>query len=114
MRELFANSCFHIDAGQAVSGVAGEARKLRVASGRVWLTVEGEAGDYWLGAGDSFTVPAGRLVVIEADKAASRIDVGGARRTSAAAGLAAQLGRLAQRLVAGKSNATGPVPCGSR
>ncbi|MFM9438160.1 hypothetical protein ACFDR9_005263 [Janthinobacterium sp. CG_23.3] len=114
MRELFANSCFHIAAGQAVSGVAGQAQSLRIASGRVWLTVEGELGDYWLSAGDNFAVPAGRLVVIEADKVASRVDFSGARRPSIAAGLGAQLNRLAQRLSVSKTGAMGYAPCGSR
>lgn len=119
MTKLFANGCFGIDAGQAVSGTAAQARSLRIASGRVWITIEGEQDDYWLGAGDSLTIPAKRLVVIEADKMASRIDFGAARQPAGAVGavgvvrLGAQLGRLAQRLMAGKSNPAKHAPCGS-
>lgn len=107
MRELFANS-LNLQAGRAVSGVARKARKLRIASGRVWITVEGELNDYWLDAGATFCVPAGRLVVIEADKLDSRVDF--LSRPSAAAGVGAQLGRMAQRLLAGKRRA---APCAS-
>ncbi|WP_317205314.1 DUF2917 domain-containing protein [Janthinobacterium sp.] len=110
MRELFANS-LNLQAGQAVSGVARKTRSLRIASGRVWITVEGELSDYWLDAGATFCVPAGRLVVIEADKLDSRVDF--LSRPSAAAGLAAQLGRLTQGLLAGKRHAANAAPCSS-
>ncbi|MDC8760240.1 DUF2917 domain-containing protein [Janthinobacterium fluminis] len=110
MRELFANS-LNLEAGQVVSGVARQKRNLRIASGRVWITVEGELCDYWLGAGDTFTVPTGRLLVIEADHQASRVDFISSRKPSAAGGLLTQLSQLAQRLLASKP---GAAPCASR
>lgn len=116
MRELFAKGCVSIDPGQAVSRIADQSRSLRIVSGRVWITIEGELDDYWLGAGDSLTIPAKRLVVIEADKMASRIDFALPRHPADAidaVGLGAQLGQLAQRLMAGNSNPAKHAPCGS-
>jgi hypothetical protein len=75
MRGLFTNSSLNIQAGQAVSGIAANPHTLRINSGRVWITVEGIRQDYWLRAGDTFTVVPGRLIVIEADKIASRVDI---------------------------------------
>ena len=75
MRGLFTNESLTVDAGQAVSGIAGRAQILQVISGRIWLTQEGVPHDYWLYAGESFEVMPGRLVVIEADGDASRIDL---------------------------------------
>ncbi|MET3133518.1 hypothetical protein AAKU55_003808 [Oxalobacteraceae bacterium GrIS 1.11] len=96
MRNLFANRCFNLDAGQAVSGIARESRTVRVVSGRVWLTVEGQQDDFWLSAGDSVAVAPGRLVVIEADRTASRIDLAPARQ-GAGTGFGAQWQHLTQR-----------------
>jgi hypothetical protein len=39
----------------------------------VWLTIAGEDEDFWLSAGESVTVPAHRLVVIEADQQNSSV-----------------------------------------
>ena len=110
MRNLFANRCFEIQAGHAVSGTAAQARTLRVASGRVWVTVEGERDDFWLRAGDSVSVAPGRLVVIEADQGASRIDF--LPLPCATFGLGARLRNLTGRLVDGAAKPAG-APCGS-
>lgn len=71
MRGLFTNNTLSVPAGQAVSGVADGAQTLRVLRGRVWLTVEGIAHDYFLHAGDTFTAIPGRMIVVEADQDAS-------------------------------------------
>jgi hypothetical protein len=71
MRGLFTNNTLTIPAGQAVSGTAKRAETLRIQRGRVWITVEGISHDYFLHAGDSFTVVPGRLTVLEADDEAS-------------------------------------------
>lgn len=113
MRTLFANSSLSLQAGQAVSGVASQSQCLRIASGRVWVTVEGDLGDYWLSAGDSFAMPAGRLIVIEADAVASKVDLSGARRPSTAPALGAQLSQLVQRLLPAKTRANPHAPCAS-
>lgn len=71
----FAKESYTIPAGAAVSGKVNRSHAIHVASGRVWLTVEGWSADHWLNAGDTFTLPADRLVVIEADKQASLIEI---------------------------------------
>ncbi len=75
MRSLFTKQSLTIQPGQVVSGIAGQVRTLRVLQGRVWITVEGISHDYWLAAGDTFTTIPGRLTVIEADRAESRIEL---------------------------------------
>lgn len=68
MRGLFTNNTMSLACGQAVSGIASRAQTLRILRGRVWITVEGIAHDYFLHAGDTFTAIPGRLVVLEADR----------------------------------------------
>jgi quercetin dioxygenase-like cupin family protein len=75
MRKLFTKSSLCIAAGATVSGISTEPETLHVTSGRVWVTVEGQLDDYWLQAGESITVDADRLIVIEADKADSRVNL---------------------------------------
>ncbi len=66
MRILFTNSTLHIKDGMTVSGVSNRRETLNVVRGRMWVTVEGSTDDYWLGAGDTFSVEPDKLVVIEA------------------------------------------------
>jgi Protein of unknown function (DUF2917) len=73
MRVKFTDESYTITAKTALSGKVSQPRNLQIESGRVWLTVEGEPDDHWLGAGDVFSLPAHRLIVIEADQQASRI-----------------------------------------
>jgi hypothetical protein len=68
MRGLFTNQTLSLAAGQVLSGTAARAEVLRIKSGRVWITVEGTAHDYFLHAGDTFTAMPGRLTVVEADE----------------------------------------------
>ncbi|MGE5650994.1 MAG: DUF2917 domain-containing protein [Bacillota bacterium] len=75
MRSLFTKQSLTVLPGQVVSGIAGRVQTLRLRQGRLWITVEGIPHDYWLSAGDTFTTLPGRLTVVEADSAASRIDV---------------------------------------
>jgi quercetin dioxygenase-like cupin family protein len=79
MRKQFTNSSLCIDAGTTVSGTSNQAEMLIVTSGKVWITVEGSKDDYWLQVGESITVEAGRLIVIEADKQDSRVSLPYAR-----------------------------------
>lgn len=103
MRGLFTKKSLTIEAGQAVSGVSKHAHTLRIASGRVWITVEGISHDYWLTTGDTLTVIPGRLVVIEADRTASRIDIPPPKYQAVLIGLGARLGNAMQRLMSSKT-----------
>jgi hypothetical protein len=108
MRELFTSRSLTIPSGHAVSGTAKEAQTLRVKSGRVWITVEGVSHDYWLFAGDTFTLTPGVLTVIEADGAAGSVELEGAGRAPALLSLGAQLRHLAlvgQRFVRNRNAA---------
>lgn len=96
MRGLFTNTAMNIDAGQAVSGIAARAQTLRILRGRVWITVEGIAHDYFLHAGDSFTAIPGRLVVLEADRDAG-IELVRPVKQQALRGLISSLAALALR-----------------
>lgn len=85
MSNKFANPSYTIAAGRTVSGKLEQARTIQVSGGRVWLTVEGDRNDYFLEAGQTFTLPAGRLLVMEADRHASLIEtVGNAAPVTAA------------------------------
>jgi hypothetical protein len=75
MKILFTNASHIVSAGQVIAGIAQQAQTLRIACGRVWLTVEGTLQDYWLSAGESVVVEPGRLVVIEADRMQSCIEI---------------------------------------
>lgn len=97
MRGLFTKQWLAIEAGRAVSGIAGRAQTLRIRHGRVWLTVEGAGHDYWLSAGDSFAVAPGRLVVVEADRDGSCVEVTPGHHRS----MMAHLRALARRFSAG-------------
>ena len=120
MRGLFTNNSVNIQAGQAVSGIADHAHTLRINAGRVWLTVEGIRQDYWLHAGDSFTVIPGRLIVVEADRVASRIELAPRQPALQLRKAATQLGDMVRRLMPGNSGKTvlhrrtvaAPAQCG--
>lgn len=75
MNDLFAKNSHVISHGQLLTGVARQAKTVHVSSGLAWITVEGMPDDYWLHAGDYLSILPGRLVVIEAEKGASRIDI---------------------------------------
>lgn len=107
MRGLFTKQWLAIEAGQAVSGIAGSAQTLRIRHGRVWLTVEGVGHDYWLSAGDSFAVVPGRLVVVEADRNDSCVEV----TTSHHRSMMAPLRALARRISVGTGAQAGLQQC---
>lgn len=69
----FTEESYTISANTAVSGKVSHPINMQIECGRIWLTIEGEAMDHWLHAGDVFSLPAHRLIVIEADQQTSRI-----------------------------------------
>lgn len=56
----------HLGGGALATGRFECSRLLLVRRGYVWVTQEGRTEDFWLSAGDSLIVNAGRLLVIEA------------------------------------------------
>jgi len=74
--------------GQLISVSADAAFTLRVDCGCVWVTIEGDATDYWLFRGDSLLLAPARHVVIEAHKVFSRVDFQPAPEAAAAPVLA--------------------------
>ena len=74
MKNIVAHDFLVLRPGQLISVTSDVARLMRIDCGLVWVTIEGEAIDYWLFGGDSLALIAGRHVVIEADKLFSRID----------------------------------------
>lgn len=108
MRELFTKESLVLEPGCAVSGIAAQAQTLRILRGQVWITVEGVAHDYWLSAGDSFRAIPGRLIVIEAGRAPSRLDVVAAGSASMLAQMRRRLGAAARRLAPGKHGQGAP------
>ena len=75
MSDLFVKNSHAIPHGQVLAGVARQAKTVHVASGLAWITIEGTPDDFWLLPGDSLPIMPGKLVVIEAVKGASRIDI---------------------------------------
>lgn len=98
MKTLFTRELHTIGAGQLLSGVADQAKTLQVEHGQVWLTVEGELDDYWLGSGDTLVLPAGRNIVLEADGSASVVTT---RNNTTHSPQASFWSALAARLAAG-------------
>ncbi|MCY4755387.1 DUF2917 domain-containing protein [Pelomonas aquatica] len=65
-----AQSTWHLDGGRAMTlAGSGEARRLAVARGRVWLTLSGTAEapaeDQWLEAGEALALAPGQTAVLE-------------------------------------------------
>jgi hypothetical protein len=75
MRIELTNQLFTIPAGQAFSAIAKRPQTLRIDDGKVWITVEGSLDDHWLSSGERLMLEPGRMVVIQADQADSRIAV---------------------------------------
>jgi quercetin dioxygenase-like cupin family protein len=48
---------------------------LDVMAGEVWLTVEGDAEDYWLAAGESFELPKGALAWLSGGNNGARLSL---------------------------------------
>jgi hypothetical protein len=75
MQDISADESFSLAPRQLVSLMLEQSQTIRIACGRVWLTIEADVNDYWLSAGDTLVLVPGRHIVIEADKSFSRIDV---------------------------------------
>lgn len=65
-----AQSVWHLDGGRAMTLAGGaESRRIAVARGRVWLTLQGTANepaqDQWLQAGEAVALAPGQTAVLE-------------------------------------------------
>ncbi|GAB3541117.1 hypothetical protein GCM10027343_11020 [Noviherbaspirillum agri] len=111
MRGIFTKASLVLEPRQAVSGIAGEAQVLQVLHGQIWLTVEGVSHDYWLYAGDSFPAVPGRVIVIEADKGGSRVDIVSVQRPAMLEQIGKRIRTIVQRLAFGKASQAGAQQC---
>ena len=75
MQDISAHEPLSLAPRQLVSLMLEQSQTIRIACGRVWLTIEADVNDYWLSTGDTLVLVPGRHIVIEADKSFSRIDV---------------------------------------
>jgi hypothetical protein len=73
MREIRTFELGHAD--RTTSIFIGRPHTLRVCCGLLWVTVEGEAADMWLGTGDTIALPARAKIWVSADTPGSRFDL---------------------------------------
>jgi hypothetical protein len=69
----FTKDSYQLAPGKLISLRLTHRQTLQIEGDRVWLTIEGDAQDHWLQDGDSLSLPGERLIVIEADRAASTL-----------------------------------------
>ncbi|GAB6847802.1 DUF2917 domain-containing protein [Paraburkholderia kururiensis] len=70
MREI---RTFELEHGEPAAALhAAQPLVLEVRAGQIWLTVEGDAGDYWLAAGESFALPRGARTWVSSGRAGAR------------------------------------------
>jgi len=71
------HSLIHLGAGELLSVESGRGRCLVVFSGKVWITQEGDIGDYIIDAGESFTFDRDGMALVEALQPARMALLGG-------------------------------------
>ncbi|WP_114814518.1 DUF2917 domain-containing protein [Paraburkholderia kururiensis] len=70
MREI---RTFELEHGEPAAALqAAQPLVLDVRAGQIWLTVEGDAGDYWLAAGESFELPRGARAWVSSGRDGAR------------------------------------------
>lgn len=73
MREI---RTFELDQADLATGIQiARPQTLRVCRGLLWVTVEGEAGDWWLSAGETMELPAGVTIWVSTDASGGRFDL---------------------------------------
>ncbi|MGH8781412.1 DUF2917 domain-containing protein [Paraburkholderia sp.] len=71
MREI---RTFELEHGEpAAAWRAAQPLVVKVMAGEIWLTVEGDAEDYWLASGESFRLPRGAMAWISAGRNGARV-----------------------------------------
>lgn len=71
---------------------------LHVTEGELWLTIDGDAGDYWLRVGESIALPARARLWVSAGRAGVRFMLaqGGASASSASSAFSSERAPLAE------------------
>lgn len=80
MSNIFTSRRIWLEPGEVASLRATRPLCLRIARGRVWITLEGRSADHWLSGGQSLDIADRGLVVIEAVDVVSKLEVGLSRR----------------------------------
>lgn len=75
MKKLFMKDAHTFSSGQVLAGIAHRPCTLRVITGRVWVTSEGDSADHWLVAGQRLPLDADHLIVVEADAAICQVEI---------------------------------------
>jgi quercetin dioxygenase-like cupin family protein len=71
---------FELDPGVCVAHRNQHASRITVASGTLWVTLEGDAVDYWLRAGDSLMIAPQQRLWLSAETDAARFGIARALR----------------------------------
>jgi hypothetical protein len=66
---------YELDSGVCVAHRNPTASRITVASGTLWLTLEGDAADYWLQTGDSLTIAPRQRLWLSAETDAARFGI---------------------------------------
>jgi hypothetical protein len=97
---------FELDADLCIARRVTSACELAVETGRIWLTIEGDACDHWLSAGERFMLPRGKHIWLSAETGGARLRVvesGGAPPSRLQLGSRAVFRRLRARTIMGAS-----------
>lgn len=83
MSDLFTKYSHKMSSGEVLSGKSRRPWSLHVIHGSALITVEGMQEDRLLYAGDMLAIPPKKLVVVEAERGACRIDIQPAKQPNA-------------------------------
>ncbi|MFL9925775.1 DUF2917 domain-containing protein [Herbaspirillum lusitanum] len=74
LNQTFSSEATGLEAAGLRAGQVDQVSLLKLSSGRVWVTQQGRAEDFWLDGGDTLVLLPGSLIVIEA-AGASRLQI---------------------------------------
>jgi len=66
---------YELDPGVCVAHRNRSSSRITVAAGTIWLTLDGEAADYWLRAGDSLTIAPKQRIWLSAETHTARFRI---------------------------------------
>ena len=73
MQNIFNNKPVQLAQGEVVALRIKGRVKLKVMTGRVWVTLQGDSADYWLCGGQQIDIPGYGILVIEAACGSSQV-----------------------------------------